>query len=354
MSIHPAHRCAALLGVAVLVGLEWALATAPAGASRGGLACAAIEFLESLSPQQCEIAKRPLSDPDRDKWSYLRGERGGISWGTLTEPQRDGVREIVSLVLSNSGAEAIETVRTLEGILHQQSIESGSPDHTFNPNNYFVRIWGEPGTDDWLFRYEGHHAVVQLATANWNLTPFPLFLGAKPTEAKIGERSGVRNLGAQQDAGFKLWSTLSAEQLAGATLAGCPGDIVSGPGRERSLAHPVGVPASALDEAQQAVLWELIASYTGMLRDEFAREELERMRTHEPGTIHFAVAGDCDRKKPHYFRIHGPVCLIEFACSGGDPDHLHTVWHDPSRGFANDILAEHHQTHHAGENDGRE
>lgn len=347
-------RCVTIFGAVVLLTLEGALAAVPGGAIRGGLACAAMEFLASLSDSQRADAKRSLDDPDRDKWSYLRGVRGGVGWGTLTEPQRNGVREIVSFVLSDSGTAAVEDVRTLEGLLRQQSIERGAPDLTFDPDNYFVRIWGEPGTEDWLFRYEGHHAVVQLGTAEWNLNPFPLFLGAKPMAVDASKHPAVRNLGAQQDAGFKLWSALNKEQLAQATLQGCPADIVSGPGRERSLAKPEGVPFSALTETQRIQFWMLIATYTGLLRGEFASEELERIRKHDPDTIHFAVGGDCDRSKPHYFRIHGPVCLIEFVCSGGDPDHLHTVWHDPSRNFATDILAEHHAAHHAGEADDRD
>ncbi|MFD4973302.1 DUF3500 domain-containing protein [Streptomyces sp. NPDC058424] len=49
---------------------------------------------------------------------------------------------------------------------------------------------------------------------------------------------------------------------------------------------------------------------------------------------------------PHYFRIEGPVTLIEFDNTEDDANHVHAVWRDPSNDFGTDILAEHRAAQH--------
>ena len=51
--------------------------------------------------------------------------------------------------------------------------------------------------------------------------------------------------------------------------------------------------------------------------------------------------------RPHYYRIQGPTLLIEFDCTSGTVDHVHTVWRDPTRDFGVDLLDDHQKTHHA-------
>lgn len=51
------------------------------------------------------------------------------------------------------------------------------------------------------------------------------------------------------------------------------------------------------------------------------------------GEIHFAWAGEQSTEGGHYYRIHGPVTLIEFNNTEGGANHVHSVWRDLERDF---------------------
>lgn len=49
--------------------------------------------------------------------------------------------------------------------------------------------------------------------------------------------------------------------------------------------------------------------------------------------LHFAWAGGTWITEPHYFRIQGPVTLVEFDNAEDDTNHVHGVWRDPAGDF---------------------
>lgn len=59
--------------------------------------------------------------------------------------------------------------------------------------------------------------------------------------------------------------------------------------------------------------------------------------------MHFAWIGADDETKPHYYRLQGPTTIIEFDCTSGTADHVHTIWRDPANDFATNILRAHLQ-----------
>ena len=62
--------------------------------------------------------------------------------------------------------------------------------------------------------------------------------------------------------------------------------------------------------------------------------------------LSFAWAGVTDKSDGHYYRIHGPMLLIEFDNTQNDANHVHTVVRDLSNDFAEDMLQEHYATEH--------
>jgi Protein of unknown function (DUF3500) len=48
-------------------------------------------------------------------------------------------------------------------------------------------------------------------------------------------------------------------------------------------------------------------------------------------------------------RLHGPTLVIEYDNTQNQANHIHSVWHDPSRDFGADLLRRHyeHGPHHA-------
>jgi len=101
------------------------------------------------------------------------------------------------------------------------------------------------------------------------------------------------------------------------------------------------------DQRTQAL--RLVEEYARNMRGELAEQELARMRQAGPELIRFSWAGPLEPGKPHYYRLHGPTLLIEYDNTQNDANHIHSVWHDPRRDFALDLLRAHytHSHHHA-------
>ena len=99
---------------------------------------------------------------------------------------------------------------------------------------------------------------------------------------------------------------------------------------------------------QRVLAERLIEEFVGNLRTELAEAQRARIREAGLGAIHFAWAGPLEPGHAHYFRLHGPRLLIEHDNTQNDANHVHSVWRDPTRDFALDVLGEHYRSgHHA-------
>jgi len=63
--------------------------------------------------------------------------------------------------------------------------------------------------------------------------------------------------------------------------------------------------------------------------------------------LSFAWAGSLKPSKGHYYRIQGPMLLIEFDNTQNNANHMHSVVRDLTNDFAEDILKEHYEKEHA-------
>lgn len=60
----------------------------------------------------------------------------------------------------------------------------------------------------------------------------------------------------------------------------------------------------------------------------------------------FAWAGSLEPGRGHYYRIQGPMLLIEYDNTQNNANHVHAVERDLDNDFAEDILKEHYGQHH--------
>ena len=60
----------------------------------------------------------------------------------------------------------------------------------------------------------------------------------------------------------------------------------------------------------------------------------------------FAWAGSLKNGEGNYYRIQGPMLLIEYDNTQNNNNHVHTVVRDLTNDFAEDILREHYQKDH--------
>jgi len=158
-----------------------------------------------------------------------------------------------------------------------------------------------------------------------------------------GPKKGLRALGEEHDAGWALLESLGEAQRREAVFeARTYGDIVT---RNRDQVEPLdaaGISAARLDERQRALLWKLVETYARSFEPGLAEARLARAKQGGIEAIRFGWAGSIARGKPHYYRVQGPLFLIEYDASQNDGNHIHTVWRDFTGDFGRDLLREHY------------
>lgn len=318
------------------------------------LARAAQAWLNSLDDRQRAAARLPFDTVRRTDWHYVPRRRPGLPLEDMDGKQRRLCWALVETALSESGGRQAQDVVLLEGILGDLTGNRRFRD----PDNYALILFGDPSdprdptnpTGPWGWRFEGHHLSLTFTVSpGHGVAVTPAFFGANPAEVpgRHSHHAGLRVLADEQDRGFALWHLLNAtEQSVARIAAGSLGDIVAGPGRETSLRAPTGLPAASMSDPSRAALVALLETYIGRLTPTLAEAARAKMRNAGIEQLHFAWAGAEQPRQPHYYRVHGPVTLIEYDNTQNGANHIHTVWHDPTDLFGHDLLRAHHEQGH--------
>ena len=105
--------------------------------------------------------------------------------------------------------------------------------------------------------------------------------------------------------------------------------------------HPRGVAFGELDEGQRAQ----VHGAAGVLRRPRAPDDARPgdgpHRRRRDGRPALRLGGGDGVLQGHYYRLQGPVTLIEFNNTEDDANHAHSVWRDPANDFGRDLLMEH-------------
>ncbi|MGH7390604.1 MAG: DUF3500 domain-containing protein [Candidatus Rokuibacteriota bacterium] len=313
---------------------------------RAAMARAAAAFLATLEPRHRAEAALPFGDDERRNWHYVPRGRKGLPFKEMTPAARAAAHELMKASLSAVGyAKAVDVIR-LEEVLRRAETFGG---FLRDPEKYYVTFFGAPAAAaPWGWRLEGHHLSL-----NFTLVPgrpvavTPAFFGANPAQVPSGPHKGLRALAEEQDVALALASGIDVSLRARLVIAAeSPGDIVTGPGRRESLKAPAGVPLGEMGAEARGQAVRLIETYARNMRSELAEEELRRAREAGLARVHFAWAGPIDRRRPHYYRLHGPTLLIEYDNTQNNANHVHSVWHDPRNDFGADALRAHYEHGH--------
>lgn len=300
-------------------------------------------FAGLLDASQRRNAVYAFDAAQRTDWHYVPRSRPGLPFKSMAAEQRAAAVDLLRATLSDEGHARIEGVRVLEAILRGDS-QSGFRD----PDNFAVAIFGEPGVHPWGFRFEGHHLSLNFTfPAPGKASATPAFWGANPAEVRGGQHRGMRLLGAETDAAFALVRSLDDGQRKEAVIAErALGDIVAGPGRGDELKQPRGVAFQRLTDAQRNQALAVIEGMLKPLNAEFRALQTQRLREAGLDAIRFAWAGAMAPGQGHYFRLHGPVTLIEFDNTQDGANHIHSLWRDLAADFGADALGAHYKTGH--------
>ena len=286
-------------------------------------------------------AMRPFEDRDRTDWHYTPRTRNGISFKEMDKAGRDAVHALLRTALSSVGYRKVVNIIELEIVLRELETFGWMRD----PERYHLTVYGAPDrAQRWGWRFEGHHLSLNFTLAGDKLAvDTPSFFGANPATVASGPRMGLRALGEEHDAGWVLLESLGEAQRREAVFeARTYGDIVTANKDKVEPLGAAGIAGAKLDEKQRALLWKLIEVYVGSFEPGLAQARLARAKKGGIEAIRFGWAGSTARGKPHYYRVQGPLFLIEYDASQNDGNHIHTVWRDFSGDFGRDLLREHY------------
>jgi len=328
--------------------------TIAADRSSSAMASAATKFLDSLTPDQRQEATFAFNADERPRWHFIPTEmypRKGLLVKQMTEPQRRLAHDLLKAGLSQRGymtaSQIMDLETVLDGIEAAQRTRETSPRGqplVRDPEKYFFSIFGTPSTHDtWGWRVEGHHVSLHFNVVNGSLVAAaPTFFGSNPAEVREGPKKGLRILGAEEDGARALVESLDASQREKAIFRKeAPGDIITMANVKIDPLAPEGIPMSALNANQRALLTKLIDVYTGYMAADIAADRVARLKKAGEDKIVFAWAGPVERGKKHYYRVQGPTFLIEYDNTQNDANHIHSVWRDFSGDFGQDLLRDH-------------
>jgi hypothetical protein len=339
------HRCRTLVLMLIFAfATSFGRPAAAQGASPATVEAvsAANGFLATLDEHQRANAILPLNSKTRSNWSNLptgavfqngATERNGLKLGDMSPDQQDAALELVAATLSPMGYEKVINIVNADETLEQARAASrrGNNRVRFGRAEYYVAILGAPSeTEPWMIQFGGHHLAINITLAGRDNALTPSHTGAQPSLYSFDGET-IRPLGDENDKAFALINALSAAQQEQAVLDYRVRDVVLGPGHDAEVIVPEGIRASSFDEAQRAMLLDLIAEWVGILNEDAARAKMAEVRANVADT-YFAWSGSTSNGSPSYFRIQGPTVMIEYAPQGST-DHIHTFYREPGNDY---------------------
>lgn len=303
---------------------------------------AAEKVLAALPEAARAKVKRDFTDPDRLDWHFTPRSRNGVAFKELDAKGREAIHVLLRQALSATGYRKAVNIIELEIVLREIETFGLMRD----PERYHLTIYGKPDRKAaWGWRFEGHHLSLNFTLAGDRMAAdTPSFFGANPAEVRKGAKKGLRVLAAEEDEARALLAMLSEEQRREAVFESRTyGDIVTGNAGKVDPLNPVGIPASKLDGKQRAQLLKLVETYAAAFEPGLAQARLARVREGGVEAIRFGWAGSTDRGQRHYYRVQGPLFLIEYDASQNDGNHIHTVWRDFNGDFGRDLLKLHYE-----------
>jgi hypothetical protein len=305
------------------------------------MAAAAQRFLQGLSPELRRQAQLALDDGRRVEWYYTPTARPGVSLKQMNARQRELAHALLKTGLSATGYERTTTIMSLEKVLAEMEDDPVNRD----PELYSFTIFGRPDpTGTWGWKVEGHHLSVPFTIVGGTLiATAPNFFGSNPAEVRQGPRRGLRVLGASEDLGRQLVTSLTDGQRRQAIFnVVAPHDIVTGNAARVDPLAPLGLPAAQMDPAQRATLEKILTEFSSHLPEVLAQQRLDRIRRASVDKIRFGWAGSTEIGRPHYYRLQGPTFIIELDNTQNDANHVHQVFRDFADDFGRDLLREHY------------
>jgi hypothetical protein len=317
-------------------------------------------FISTLDPQQRQLALLSLNDSARTRWNNLPvglRPRAGINIGKMTEPQRRILHRILSAALSSQGYLKATSIMHLDNLLmnyydslyYHKTISDTMYQFLqtlqWSHRNFYLAIFGDPDSDTWGFKVEGHHLSINFSFIHHQLAVTPFFIGTDPAEYPGTEYAGWRVLGQEEDLGIRLMESLNASQQKKAIISeAVPQDIFTSAESGKRLLDYQGLKAVEMTRQQKAILEYIIREFVFNMEYDKAVQEYQKIIKAGIDKVYFGWIGTVQEKDPHYFVLNGPGFLIEFDNQGfiGKANHIHAIWREKGNEYGEDLLRQHY------------
>jgi hypothetical protein len=305
-------------------------------------------FLASLSESLKSKAQYKLNDDERLNWHFVPKARNGVCFRDFNQSQRAAALDLLKVSLSAQGSNKATEIMALENVLRE--VENRGPDDKYrDPLNYYLTIFGVPDEKTpWGWRLEGHHIALNFSSLNNAIeSSTPSFFGSNPGTVSEGREKGKQILRAETELGFELVNSLTPPQLKTAMISETPlNEIVSYNKRKAEKLFPSGVQYTDLNTAQKNLFMKLLDVYVKNYELGFSQKLMEKIKKAGIEKLSFAWAGSILPGSGYYYRIQGPMLLIELDNTQNNANHVHSVVRDLTNDFGEDILREHYEREH--------
>jgi len=305
-------------------------------------------FLSALTPELKSRAQYSFDHAERFNWNFVPIKRNGLTFYDFTDKQREAATVLLKSSLSEQGYKKAMAIVNLENIL--KVIEKRAPEsRERDPLNYHFTFFGDPAEGKpWAWRFEGHHVALNFTSIGGEIvSSTPSFFGSNPGIVKEGESKGLEVLKQETKLGFELINALNPEQRTTAIFSEkAPEEIISGNNRKAVPLTPDGISFKELNKQQQTLFLKLLDEYVKNYAFGFSKKLMEKIKNAGMDNLHFAWAGSLTPGVANYYRIQGPMLLIEYDNTQNNANHVHTTVRDLKDDFAEDILREHYEREH--------
>ena len=308
-------------------------------------------FLSVLSPELKSQTLFSLEDKERLNMHFIPIIRKGPTFHDFSEKQKQAALDLLKASLGLEGYRKSIEIMELEKVLilieaNKFKMQDGS---RRDPLNYHFCIFGVPSsTNIWGWRFEGHHISLNFMTKDGSIvSSTPSFFGSNPGVVQIEEQKGKEVLKSETELGFQFVKALDKEQLKTARFSdSAPREIITGTNVKVKGIEPKGISITELDESQKKIFMDLLNIYIDNYELGFSKTIRAKIEKAGLENLYFAWAGGLERRTGHYYRIQGPMLLIEYDNIQNNANHVHSVVRDLTNDFAEDILKTHYQNEH--------
>jgi hypothetical protein len=308
-------------------------------------------FLSVLSPELKSQTQFSLEDKERLNMHFIPITRKGPTFHDFGDEQKKAALDLLSTSLGQEGYRKSIEIMELEKVLiiieeNRFKMQDGT---RRDPLNYHFCIFGDPSsTNIWGWRFEGHHLSLNFLSEEGNIvSSTPSFFGSNPGVVQIEEQKGREVLKSETELGFKLVNALSKEQQSTAIFSEtAPREIITGTDVKVKGIDPKGICITELEDNQRKIFMDLLNIYIDNYELGFSKTLRAKIEKAGLEKLYFAWAGGLEHGTGHYYRIQGPMLLIEYDNTQNNANHVHSVVRDLTNDFAEDILKAHYQNEH--------